>query len=127
MGLFDQIAGELTGALGQNNPLATQLLGYVNDPQHGGLQGLVKQFHDKGLGSVVSSWVATGPNIPITPQQLQSVLGNERVQQLSAKFGITPEMLTTHLSSALPTIIDKLTPNGQVPPAAAPVPGANPK
>ena len=59
--------------------------------QPGGLSGLLQQFHDKGLGSLVTSWVGTGQNLPISADQIQHVLGSEQVKELAAKAGISPD------------------------------------
>ena len=83
--------------------------------QPGGLSGLVQQFHDKGLGGLVSSWVSTGQNLPISADQIQHVLGSDQVKELAAKAGISPDAAGSHLAQLLPMLIDKLTPNGQVP------------
>jgi len=83
--------------------------------QPGGLSGLVQQFHDKGMGGLVSSWVGTGQNLPVSADQLEHVLGSEQVKEIAAKAGISPDMVTSHLSQLLPMLIDKMTPNGQMP------------
>ena len=120
MGLFDNLEGALgSGAVnsvlgGSSNPMASHLLEMINN-HPGGLSGLIQSFHDQGLGGVVSSWVGTGQNLPVSSEQIQQVLGNERVQQLAAKAGISPEMASSALTQLLPTLVDKLTPNGQVP------------
>jgi uncharacterized protein YidB (DUF937 family) len=80
--------------------------------QPGGLDGLVERFQQKGLGDVVSSWVSTGQNLPISADQITHVLGSDAVKNMAAKAGISPDQVSTQLSSLLPGIIDKLTPNG---------------
>jgi uncharacterized protein YidB (DUF937 family) len=75
---------------------------------------MVQQFHQKGLSDVVSSWVSTGQNLPITADQITHVLGSQQVKDLAARVGISPEQASSQLSSLLPTLVDKLTPNGQV-------------
>ena len=45
--------------------------------QPGGLQGLVQSFHDKGMGGLVSSWISSGPNPPISGDQVHQVLGRQ--------------------------------------------------
>ena len=75
----------------------------------------MQQFHDKGLGSLVSSWVSTGQNLPISADQIQHALGSDQVKELAAKAGISPEAASSHLAQLLPMLVDKLTPNGQVP------------
>jgi uncharacterized protein YidB (DUF937 family) len=116
MGLLDEMENKaVTSMLGNSsNPLATSLLQMINN-QPGGLSGLMQSFHDKGLGGVMSSWVATGQNLPITADQIQHVLGSEQVKELAAKAGISPDLASSSLATMLPSLIDKLTPNGQMP------------
>jgi len=81
----------------------------------GGFSALLGAFHQKGLGGIASSWVATGPNQSISPEQIQSVLGNEHIQQFADKAGIPTEQASGKIAEYLPQVVDKLTPNGQVP------------
>ena len=97
-----------------SNPLAASVMQMINN-QPGGLSGLLQQFHDKGLGSLVSSWVSTGQNLPISADRLQHVLGSEQVKELAAKAGVSTDTAGSSLAQLLPMLIDKLTPNGQVP------------
>lgn len=95
--------GDLVGALGG-------LLG-----GEGGLEGLVSQLGAGGLGDIVGSWVDTGENKPVDPQQLAAALGPEKVAQLAGQSGLSIEALLPVLASALPSIIDAITPDGKVP------------
>ncbi|HSB19069.1 MAG TPA: YidB family protein [Anaeromyxobacteraceae bacterium] len=115
MGLLDEVMGMLTGGKGQNQMLGSllQMLGGTQ----GGLAGLVKAFSDKGLGDVVGSWVGTGANLPVSPDQIQQVLGKDRVQQLAQQHGLAPDALASQLAQVLPGFVDKLTPGGQLPDA----------
>jgi uncharacterized protein YidB (DUF937 family) len=120
MGLFDSIAGQVLGSLGsagdgKHAGMIDAIGGLLNSPQVGGISGLVKTFEQNGLGSTVASWIGTGANLPISPEQLQSVLGNSQVAAIAQKLGISPQDVSTHLAEYLPQIIDKLTPNGAVP------------
>ena len=119
MSFLEDMAGKELGSMmsGSSNPLVSSVMQMINN-QPGGLSGLVQQFHDKGLGGLVSSWVSTGQNLPISPDQLQHVLGSDQVKELAAKAGISPETASSHLSQLLPMLIDKLTPNGQLPEAS---------
>jgi len=120
MGFLEDMAGKELTSLGgsSSNPLLSTVMQMINN-QPGGLSGLVQQFHDKGLGSLVTSWVGTGQNLPISADQLQHVLGSEQVKELAAKAGISPETASSHLSQLLPMLIDHLTPGGQVPTGSA--------
>ena len=108
MGLFDGVLGGLVGA-----GMATVINGVIQD--HGGVQGIVKQLESHGLGETVRSWVGTGPNQPITGDQLHAALGSDAMAQLAAKLGVTPQELATKLAQVLPEAVDKLTPGGMVP------------
>ena len=84
-----------------------------------GSTGLVKQLSDGGLGEQVQSWVGTGANEPVDPDQLASALGPDKVNQLSSQTGIDIGALLPMLAAALPTIINALTPDGKVPSGGA--------
>jgi len=114
--MFDNLEGKALNSVmgGSSNPLAQQLLHFItNHP--GGLGGLIQTFHQKGLGDVVNSWVGTGQNQPISPDQVHSALGSDTVQQLASNAGVSTETATSSLSQMLPMFMDKLTPNGQIP------------
>ena len=121
MGLLDDAMKSVTGTStatapdGSQNALASAVVGMLSSNETGGISGLVKQFAAKGLGHIVSSWIGTGQNLPISPEQLQSVLGSEQVQAIAAKAGISPEQAQSGLAQVLPQLVDKMTPNGEVP------------
>ena len=81
----------------------------------GGLDVLINQFKQNGLEDVINSWIGTGKNQAITPPQLRQALGQERVNDLSRQTGAPQDDLLSQLSKYLPGVIDKLTPNGQLP------------
>jgi len=81
----------------------------------GGLENLVANFHQKGLGNVVSSWIGSGQNLPISADQLTQVLGNAQVQAMAQKLGFSPQEMSSHLAELLPQVVDRLTPGGSVP------------
>ena len=116
MGLLDNLESQAMGKMmgGNSNPLVASLLQMIQN-QPGGLQGLVQSFHDKGLGGLVSAWVSTGPNPPASADQIQQVLGSDQVKALAAKAGISPDVASSAIAQILPGLVDKLTPNGQVP------------
>ena len=116
MGLLDNLENQALGSVlgGGSNSLASGLLQMIQN-QPGGLQGLVQSFHDKGMGGLVSSWISSGPNPPISGDQVHQVLGSDQVKALAAKAGISPDVAGTAIAQILPGLVDKLTPNGSVP------------
>ncbi|HUI11253.1 MAG TPA: YidB family protein [Bacteroidota bacterium] len=119
MGLLGDLLGTLGRGSGAGNSAETQVMsaiaGMLSDKQSGGLAGLVQNFQKNGLGDVVSSWIGTGKNLPISADQIQKVFGNQQVSQLAQRVGIEPEKVTTTLANVLPGLVDKLTPNGKLP------------
>jgi uncharacterized protein YidB (DUF937 family) len=95
--------------------LATGILEMLTSQQTGGLQGLVQSFQAKGLGDVVSSWVSTGPNLPVTGEQVQNALGSDAISSLAQKAGIAPGVASSLLAQVLPALVDHLTPQGNIP------------
>jgi uncharacterized protein YidB (DUF937 family) len=122
MGLFDSIASQAIGALagqtqtgnGQSDILG-MLSHLLNDPQTGGISGLMQSFQSKGLGDIVASWIGNGANLPISAEQIQSALGHGPLQALAQQAGVGAPDIAQTLSTQLPGLIDKLTPNGQLP------------
>ena len=118
MSLMDQLGQAVGGMLGgssSQNPLMQALTGLLGQNSSvGGLAGLVQTFQKNGLGDIVNSWVGTGKNLPVTPQQIQQGLGGDLLKQLATKAGISTEAAGTQLASLLPDLVDKLTPTGKV-------------
>lgn len=81
----------------------------------GGLDGLLDKLKTAGQGDKADSWVGTGTNKPIEPTDLGKVLGPQTIKDLAAKTGMSEEELVKQLSTALPGLVDKLTPGGAVP------------
>jgi uncharacterized protein YidB (DUF937 family) len=123
MGLLSQIVGGvLGGAGGGGSPLESVLTNMLaggqqagTGPGGGGLGGLVSSFERAGLGNVVQSWIGTGPNEPVSPQQLQNVFGHDRVQAMAGQAGMAPHDFLSQLSQHLPKVVDGMTPNGRLP------------
>ena len=121
MGLFDEVVAMAAGAAQQPGQHATALsaiLDYVNSPQVGGLAGLQVKFQQSGLGNIMSSWIGSGQNLPISADQLQGVLHSGALQQAAQQAGIDPTHLTGMMSTLLPQLVDKLSPHGQLPDAS---------
>ena len=121
MGLFDSVAGGLGQMLGGqqaqagagDNPMLQAVMGLLGNS--GGLGGLLQKFQQGGLADVAQSWVGTGANLPISAEQVQQVLGSGALGDIASKLGLQPEQAAGALSQAMPEVVDKLTPNGQLP------------
>jgi uncharacterized protein YidB (DUF937 family) len=119
MGLLDGIVGKassmFSGGAGEQSGLLGGVMEMIASKESGGLGGLVQCFQEKGFGGIISSWIGKGENLPISADQIQQALGNEKIQCLAAKFGIQPEELSSKLAAILPGTVDKMTPDGTIP------------
>lgn len=83
----------------------------------GGLGDLLERLSRQGRGETVDSWVGKGENKPVEPQDLGKAIGDKMLGELSRRTGIPQDQLLEQLSKLLPGVVDKLTPEGKVPPA----------
>ena len=118
MGLFDEALNLLKGQMGDTaaegqSGLMGVVMGLVN--QQGGLSGLVSQLSQGGLGDAVKSWIGTGANQPVSGEAITQAMGSDKIQELAAKAGLSTDALSSGLAQMLPGVVDKLTPNGEVP------------
>jgi uncharacterized protein YidB (DUF937 family) len=105
-GLGDLLSGGLGGLLGG---------GAAGSILSGGLNDLLKQFQQSGHSDTVNSWVGTGPNKTISPNDLANALGSDKINALIAQTGMSRDDLLHGLSEYLPQVVDQLTPEGRVP------------
>jgi uncharacterized protein YidB (DUF937 family) len=138
MSLIDNLLGAMSGAAGSGqsaapNPLLQIALSMLANGGSGsaagganggvgglsnslgGLGGLINAFQRNGMGDQMQSWIGTGQNMPISPDQLQQVLGQGTIGQIAQQLGLSPQASASGLSELLPQLIDRLTPNGQAP------------
>jgi uncharacterized protein YidB (DUF937 family) len=80
---------------------------------------LMSQLQQGGLQQQVQSWVDTGSNQPVTGQQVQQALGSDAIDQAAADAGTTPDDAAKKLANVLPQLVDKASPQGQLPDATA--------
>jgi uncharacterized protein YidB (DUF937 family) len=116
LGLFDRIGSAVRGVI--ESELATNAPALINavlaKTNMGDLQGLVTQLRQNGLDEQVRSWLSNGPNVKVTPEQIESALGNEQLQQIAAHLGIPLDTVSKMLAEHLPTAVDQASPNGVI-------------
>jgi uncharacterized protein YidB (DUF937 family) len=112
MGLLDDVLGKL-GVEGGQQGAITAITNLVNS--QGGLQGLVQQLSQGGLGDQVKSWVGTGNNQAVSGEQVEEALGPDEVQKLADQGGTSPDQAADMLAQTLPHLVDESTPQGEVP------------
>ena len=113
MGLLDSLlTSVIGGGIQGQSPLLQAALQLIQ--RNGGLTGIISKFEHGGMVEQVGSWVGTGANLPITPSQLQEILGTGTIGEIAQQLGLSHGDASSGLAQVLPQIIDKLTPTGQV-------------
>ncbi|MFM9915036.1 MAG: YidB family protein [Rhizobacter sp.] len=129
MGLLDSVIGALAGGTSGNAAgpgggqaaLVNIVLGMLTNRTGsgtdglGGLGDLLARFQQAGLGEAASSWVGTGQNVPVSPDQVEGALGSDLVAQIARQIGLPHGETAGHLSELLPQVVDRMTPGGQLP------------
>ena len=119
MGILDSVIGMLgdkTSGASSSSALVEQIGAMLaSNTAGGGLGGLMQSFDRAGLGHVISSWVGTGQNLPISPDQLKQVLGQGKIAEIANSLGLQSDQVAGQLSQLLPHLIDRVTPDGKVP------------
>ncbi|QRM28025.1 YidB family protein [Microvirga sp. VF16] len=98
--------GGLLGGLGGQNP---------GGLLSGGLGELVDSFRQNGQGDIADSWVGTGPNKEVAPQQLEQAIGSDVLATLAQQTGLSRDEILARLSRELPQAVDRYTPDGRIP------------
>ena len=113
MGMLDGLVGSVLGkVMGEKAGMAQVAMEMFNT--NGGVGGILEKFKTGGLGDAAASWVGKGENMPVSADQISSVLGSDQIAAMAAKFGIDPATLSAQIAEHLPTVVDKMTPNGAV-------------
>lgn len=115
MGLFDKVvSGMVKGIAKTVDPgalpgLVTQ---YLAKTEIGDTANLIKRLREGGLDREVDSWLGSGPNLPVTPEQVRGALGDSVIEQAVAVTGIPADKLLVLMAGYLPNAVDAMSPNG---------------
>lgn len=80
-----------------------------------GIGDLINRFKEAGRAEPVDSWVSSEPNMPVEAEELEAALGDETLEELSRKTGLSRSELLLRLKGALPEVVDRFTPDGRMP------------
>ncbi|MGB8931038.1 MAG: YidB family protein [Anaeromyxobacteraceae bacterium] len=122
MGLFDDVSKAVGGAIGKavagegQGKLGQAVIQWLGS---GGLPQLMAGFQSAGLDKIAASWIGKGTNLPINADQLQKVLGPDALGNIATQAGLAPKEAASQLTSILPGLVDKLSPDGALPEGGA--------
>jgi uncharacterized protein YidB (DUF937 family) len=117
MGLFNKlVSGVVSKVLENIDPAAIPALAtqYIGETELGSVGGLLARLREAGFGAEVDSWLGTGPNLPLTAEQLRGGLGDRALAQFAEATGLSADKLLSLMAQYLPQTIDRMSPNGQI-------------
>jgi len=115
MGLLDGLVENVLGTGTQQSQGSMLQVALQVLEQNGGLPGIISKFEHGGMADHVGSWLGTGANMPISGAQLQEILGSGSIGEIAQRLGLSHGDASSGLAQVLPQVVDKLTPQGQVP------------
>ncbi len=114
MSMFQDLLGKLAaGQSGESEAggLLSQLLGAKGE----GVHELLGKMKEQGLGDVVNSWISKGKNLAIDPEKFNEILGSDQMKALAQRLGLPQDKIADLLAKHLPGIVDKMSPEGELP------------
>ena len=123
MGILDALLdnpdmlGDIAKFAGDNPEIAKAAMEMFSSANGSGsgLADIVGSLQSGGLGDAVASWLGSGENASVAPDQLQSALGDDTIGQFAEKAGVSGGEASALLANMLPQLVDKLSPDGQLP------------
>ncbi len=94
----------------------TSALGSLLSDNDGNLNlgSIVSGLQEKGLGSVVESWLGDGDNESISTDQVKELFGSEKISEIASQLNTDEGSVLGGLSEALPQILDKSSSGGSL-------------
>lgn len=80
--------------------------------RNGGLSGALDKLRGQGLDRQSQSWVSTGDNENIEPNQVQNLFDQQEIDQVAQQANTTPDQVYGAIASVLPQVVNSLTPQG---------------
>jgi uncharacterized protein YidB (DUF937 family) len=111
--MFGGLGGLLDAAIGQHPGGVGGVLGEALAGV-GGLDGVIAQLNQAGLGEKVNSWLGKGPNQPLTADEIRAALSDQHLQQIATKLGLPMDQVASALAQHLPNAVDQASPAGTI-------------
>ena len=87
----------------------------LTDNVGGGVSEVLDKLKKSSIGEQVQSWIGKGENKPVDADQVTQAIGQDQMERIAQQAGTTPEQAAQTMADKLPGMVDKMTPDGQVP------------
>jgi uncharacterized protein YidB (DUF937 family) len=112
---IDDILAMLGGQKGAAGGMSSVMKLFGGGGGEGGLQGLVSGLSKNGMADQVQSWVGSGQNQPVSAADVQAHVDPAVLSQVAEQAHMTPEQVSQNVAQVLPEMVNKATPQGQLP------------
>lgn len=111
-GIGDMVGGLMSGSSGGSGNLLGALMSLIQ--KRGGIQSVLSQLQSGPMGDAVNSWISTGPNKPVSSDDVGAAFSDESLDHMSQESGLPREEVKSGLAAQLPDLINKVTPGGSL-------------
>jgi len=111
------LASKLGGDAGGNSDLVTSVIGKLlggSSNEGIDLGSIVGNLQNSGLGNIAESWLGDGDNEGISADQVQSMLGSEKIAEAAQQLGTDQNSLLSGLQDMIPQVVDKSSSGGSL-------------
>ncbi len=111
------LMSKLTGSAAGNSDMVTSVIGKLLGGSGGSgidLGSLLGNLKDQGMGDVADSWLGDGDNADISTEQIESMLGSDKIQEAASQLGADQSELLDGLRNMIPQVVDKSSSGGSL-------------
>jgi len=106
------LMSKLTGSAAGNSDMVTSVIGKLLGGSGGSgidLGSLLGNLKDQG-----DSWLGDGDNADISTEQIESMLGSDKIQEAASQLGADQSELLDGLRNMIPQVVDKSSSGGSL-------------
>lgn len=111
------LASKLGSSASNNDDLLQSVIGNLLGGSGGqgiDLGSIVGSLQGGGLADIAESWLGNGSNADISPSQIESLLGSDKLKEAASQLGANQDELLAGLREMLPQVVDKSSSDGNL-------------
>ena len=100
------LASKLSSSASNNDDLLQSVIGNLLGGSGGqgiDLGSIVGSLQGGGLADIAESWLGNGSNADISPSQIESLLGSDKLKEAASQLGANQDELLAGLREMLPS------------------------
>ena len=94
------------------NAIISALSGLFGESGKFDMNSLIGSLDASGLSDIARSWLGDGDNVEISPDQISSFFGADKLTEFASNLGISVQEASGGLSDVLPQMVDRASSGG---------------